>query len=247
IRLGDVDADVRRDAVAVATQADPTSRMTFVKSFGDELEVTLSQSLRTGDAQTWIVDYLPIPRVNLRLVSQDDSLRSYEMRHDVVFGVAPTAVRGDRPAREERSVSAVTIEGMLAVPEAELRRALRLTPGDTFDSALWQIDRDRLEGMLERAGHLEARVTSRTVESAGSVALTYHVESGPRTTLEVSGDAVGSSVTDAITQAWAESISDDVLRDEVRDLVARELAREGYLQAQVDVSMRSTEGEKTLA
>ena len=60
IRLGG--PETRRcaqDPIAVATELDPTTRLTFGKSLGPDVDVTFSQSLRDGDAQTWIVDYLP--------------------------------------------------------------------------------------------------------------------------------------------------------------------------------------------
>ena len=60
IRLGGPETTtLREDPIAVATQVDPTTRLTFGKSIGPDLEVTYSQSLRDSDAQTWIVEYLP--------------------------------------------------------------------------------------------------------------------------------------------------------------------------------------------
>jgi outer membrane protein assembly factor BamA len=246
VRFGNV-TDVRRDTAAIATAEDPTSRMTFVKSFGDQLEVTLSQSLREGDEQTWIVDYLPIPRLDLRFISDDETLRSYEMRHDVTFGAPPAAARESRATRRALPVSDVVLEGTLAVPESVLRRELRLTAGDTFDPSAWQTDRERLEQILERAGYFEARVASSTAEREDGVAISYRVASGPRTTVRVSGDPLRSSASEAITSAWAQSISDDLLRDEVREIVLLDLAREGYLQADAMVSIAASGDEKTLS
>src|SRR6185369_17540591 len=79
LRLGGVDNDsaVNIDPAAVATEVDPTTRLTFGKRLGSNVDLTFSQSLRDGDAQTWIVDYVPAPRVELRVVSNDDDLRSY--------------------------------------------------------------------------------------------------------------------------------------------------------------------------
>ena len=63
IRLGGPETtSLREDPVAVAAQVDPTTRLTFGKSIGPDLELTFSQSLRDGDAQTWIVEYLPSAR-----------------------------------------------------------------------------------------------------------------------------------------------------------------------------------------
>ena len=90
IRLGGPETTtLREDPIAVAAELDPTTRLTFGKSIGPDLELTFSQSLRDGDAQTWIVDYLPARGLELRLVSDDEDLRSYGFRHDVAFGGPP--------------------------------------------------------------------------------------------------------------------------------------------------------------
>src|SRR5262249_57896078 len=86
LRLGGIEeASANADPTAVATVVDPTSRLTFGKNLGSNVDVTFSQSLRDSDAQTWIVEYLPTRRVDLRLVSDDEDLRSYGFRHDVSF------------------------------------------------------------------------------------------------------------------------------------------------------------------
>ena len=62
----------------------------------------VSQSLVESNAQTWILDYLPIRRLALRFVQDDDELRSYEFRHDVTFGAAPSAIRSGDVSRASR-------------------------------------------------------------------------------------------------------------------------------------------------
>ena len=91
-----------RDPADLASETDPTSRVTFGKSLGSKLDVTLSQSLVESSAQTWIVDYLPIRRLALRFVSDDDEFRSYAFSHDVTFGTAPAAIRSGDASREAR-------------------------------------------------------------------------------------------------------------------------------------------------
>src|SRR4030095_12858862 len=63
-----------RDPADLASETDPTSRVTFGKSFGSKVDVTLSQSLVESNAQTWILDYLPVRRIALRFVQDDEEL-----------------------------------------------------------------------------------------------------------------------------------------------------------------------------
>ena len=162
LRLGDVDnGAVRRDPAAVATEIDPTTRLTFGKTLGPDVDVTFSQSLRDGDAQTWIVEYLPTRALELRLVSDDSDLRSYGLRHDVVFGGPSRAIRPAAVPAEtnDARVATVRFSGEPVIPESRLRGVLRLGPGDRFDFADWQADGDRLEEMYRRERYLTARVT----------------------------------------------------------------------------------------
>ena len=88
LRVGGVETNPR-DPADLASETDPTSRVTFGKSLGSKVDVTLSQSLVESNEQTWIVDYLPVRRIALRFVQDDEELRSYEFRHDLTFGNAP--------------------------------------------------------------------------------------------------------------------------------------------------------------
>jgi outer membrane protein assembly factor BamA/autotransporter translocation and assembly factor TamB len=250
LRLGGVEGTaVRRDPTAVATELDPTTRLTFGKSLGTDVDVTFSQSLRDGDAQTWIVDYLPRRSLELRLVSDDDDLRSYGFRHDVSIGRA--ARREASEAVSERPdvmrVAAVNLSGDLALPEARVRGALELQPGDRFDFARWQADRDRVEALYRREGYLTVRVAARRMDATEGVALTYEIEAGPPTRLEATGLDLDASLRDQLDAAWAQSVFDDFLRDEASQIVRARLAAEGYYQPTIDVRIAEAGGVRTLA
>ncbi len=248
LRLGGVEGTaVRRDPTAVATELDPTTRLTFGKSLGSDVDVTFSQSLRDSDAQTWIVDYLPTRGLELRLVSDDDDLRSYGFRHDVSLGGVPRQARpntGDRPA--ELRVSSIDVSGDLVLPEARVRQALELQPGDRFDFARWLADRDRLEGLYRAQGHLAARVAARRMETTGGVVLTYEIAAGPQTRIEVTGIDVDGVLRAQLETAWAQSVFDDFVLDEAAHIIRARLARDGYLQPSIEARTVPGPGTKAL-
>src|SRR5258705_5483204 len=69
LRIGGVDESVTRlEPTAVATEGDPTSRLTFGKGLGSNVGVTVSHSPRDSTAPTWIVGYLPVRQVRLQVV-----------------------------------------------------------------------------------------------------------------------------------------------------------------------------------
>jgi outer membrane protein assembly factor BamA len=245
LRLGGTDESLlRRDPTLVATETDPTSRLTVGRRLG-RLEVTLSQSLREGDGQTWIVDYLAARRLNLRFVSRDNDLRAYEFRHEVTLGSVPSAAAGAPRDRVEERVVAVTFSGDLVLPEARLRDELDIEPGDLFDFAEWQRGRERLEVLYQAEGYREARITERRVEGGGGVSLTFDVAPGPPTSIAVAGYRLRDETLRALHEAWVQSIFDDFLIAEAEGVVRAALADDGFLQPTVTVSMANP-GEKVL-
>ncbi|HEU4687877.1 MAG TPA: translocation/assembly module TamB domain-containing protein, partial [Vicinamibacterales bacterium] len=237
-----------RDPADLASETDPTSRVTFGKSLGSKLDVTLSQSLNQSSAQTWIVDYLPIRRLALRFVSDDDDLRSYEFRHDVTFGTAPAAIRSGDASREVRPprVGVVRLIGNLGFPEPEVRRQIELKDGDRFDFIDWQEDRDRLERFYQSRQHLAARITTGREESAEQVDLTYTIEAGPETHIRVTGATLPRSVLEEIETAWAHSVFDGFLVEEAETIVRGELARQAAYQPVLEVRVEGDTSVRTL-
>jgi outer membrane protein assembly factor BamA len=247
LRLGGVEGSgLRRDPTAVATAVDPTSRLTFGKTLGNNVDVTYSQSLRDADRQTWIVDYGPLPKVGLRLVSRDDTLRSYEFTHDVSLGGSQAAARAPVRDRAGPRVSAVVFSGDVGLLEARLRAAVKVEPGDRFDFSEWQRDRERLEQLLHRDGRLEARVIARRNAGDGQVAedredgvvvLSYDIDAGPSTAIRIEGYELSAAARAQIEAAWSESVYDGFLQEEAEAIVRAALADEGYLRPQISSAM----------
>jgi len=237
-----------RDPADLATETDPTSRVTFGKSFGSKVDVTLSQSLVESNEQTWILDYLPLRQVALRFVQNDEELRSYEFRHDLAFGGPPRAVRSANTSRdlEQPRVSSIRIAGDARFPEEQLRERLRLKQGDRFDFIKWQDDRDRLERFYHERQHLAARVTTQREDAADSVELAYMVDAGPETRIQVSGMSLPRSGLQEIETAWTQSVFDGFLIEEVEGIVRRELANQATHQPKVEVKVEGDESRRTL-
>ena len=249
LRIGGVQTSgTLGDSEVFTADLDPTSRLTFGKGFGSNLDVTFSQSLRDGDAQTWIVDYLLSRQIELRLVSNDDDLMSYGFRHDMSFGGTRRATSGPlAPRREDPRVTSVMLAGDLIVPDARLREVLSLVEGDRFDFTEWQRDRDRVEAFYHAQNYLTARVTATRMDTDGGIALTYSVMPGSRTEIVIQGTELPAAVMAELRRAWAESVFENFLVDEATDIVRRALAREGYLQAEVSARFTEADGTQTLA
>jgi len=247
VRFGAAETNVR-DPADLASETDPTSRVTFGKSIGRKVDVTLSQSLVESNEQTWIVDYLPVRRIALRFVQDDQELRSYEFRHDLTFGNAPNAIRSGDVSREVKPprVSAIHVMGDLRFPEMQVRDVLRLHTGDRFDFIDWQEDRDRVERFYQRQQHWAARIATNRAESGAGVELTYTIDAGPETHVRVMGASLSKETLQEIQTAWTQSVFEGFLIEEAEGIVRRELAQQATYQPMLAVRVEGDESVRTL-
>ncbi len=235
----------------LATDTDPSARLTISKHLSREVELVFSQSLRdTGDI-TWIAMYRPVRQVELRGATLDDGSRSYEFRHELNLGGGSDAVaRGDpRASATTVRVTAVRVVGTPGFDEREVREQLRLDEGERFDFYRWQQDRDRLERFYHQRGFLEARISARRSETADAVTLEYDITRGPSATLAVEGHDLPANLVDRMKEAWASSVFDGFLLDDLESMARAYLVEDGYLRAEVDAAVVSEEdaAEKAIA
>jgi len=237
-------SDVRFDAGLIASETDPSSRLTFGKQVTREVELVFSQNLRDSGAFTWIVAYRPRHNLELRVVSLDNNDRIYDFRHDLVIGGAPAAVSAKRI--EPPRVGAIRFTGEALPDGGPLKDELKLTEGDRFDFFRWQQDRERLERYWRDREYLQARVVAtRSTDASGAaprVDIDYEVRRGPKTTVEIAGAPDPSAVRKAVEAVWSGSAFDAFLRDEATAAARGVLVDEGYLRATVTASLDARSG-----
>ena len=236
--------DVRFDAGLVATETDPSSRLTFGKQVTRTVEVVFSQSLKDSGKLTWIIGYRPKPSIELRFVSQDNESRIYDFRHDVTIGDVDGARRRSRG--RSRGLRRCDSPARRACPRMALRDRLRLTEGKVFDFYRWQQDRDRLEGALRQDGHFEARVSARR---SGSQADAARPSISPTTSTEVHGRSStsrASRTSERFAASWSVSgprrSSTAFSLEEARNAVRAAMIRDGYVRATVTTAIDRKNG-----
>jgi len=234
--------DVRFDAGLVATETDPSSRLTFGKQVTRQVEVVFSQSLKDSGHLTWIVGYRPRSNIELRMVSQDNQGRIYDFRHDVTIGGVRTRAAASLAAPR---VASVRIAGTPDGPDdAALRSRLKVTEGKAFDFFRWQQDRDRIEEWLRQDNHFEARVSARrsAAEKGAAVALTYDVDRGPKTIVDLTGIPEDGSLRREIERIWSQAIFDAFLLEQAEKAARAAMVRDGYVGATVTTSVTQPDG-----
>ncbi|HVB37046.1 MAG TPA: translocation/assembly module TamB domain-containing protein, partial [Vicinamibacterales bacterium] len=239
--------NVSFDPGLIATETDPSSRLTFGKNVTKDLQIIFSQSLAQSGGLSWIVSWMPKRTLDLRVTSLDNGTRRYDFMQELnLFGPAAAGVNAGETSAPGR-VAEIRFAGVPGVPRATLLGRLKLEAGDTFDFFRWQDDRDRLEAYYRKQGYWEASVQTQrsdvTVPAGASsspapgVALTYTIEPGPRTTLQVDGYALPADVRKQMEQAWSRSVFDQFLLGDLQAIGRSYLAGRGYLRATVDATV----------
>lgn len=232
---------VRQDPGLIAEDIDPSTRLTLSKRLRANVEVVLSQDLRSSGGLSAVVNYRPLRSVELRAISRDNSDRAVTIRHEISFGGARVA---PPTRRQPPVVAAVRVDGA-GGDEAALRDQLRVSPGDAFDFGHWQDDVDRLERWYHERGRLEARVrASRVTAADGRVELLYRVAPGPLTELRVTGTALPDRLRRQLEAAWSDSVFDRFLVEEVQRHVALDMVRRNLIGAVVEASVAEASAER---
>jgi outer membrane protein insertion porin family len=227
VRIGAADLELVSKDVSTA------QHLTVLKSLGSSFDLIFSDNLEDGSV-TWVLVWKPTAVNEIRASSVEDGTRSLEFRRTVVFGPgAPAGTANARRAAAAQSrtiVDAVRITGAPGFTEPELSQKLELGPGARFNVRQWIEDRHRLENFYLERGYQRVRIAStrsRTTDPS-HVSLTYNIERGPKTIIEVTGDRLPADVLDAMYDAWRGLPVADVVRTEFERIARQGLARRGY-------------------
>jgi outer membrane protein insertion porin family len=177
--------------------------------------------------------YRPTRAIDLQFTTGDDNDRSYQFRHERLFGgTRPDATRERTVRPPQPRIDAIRIAVPPDEDEQRLRRLTGLEVGERFDFYEWQEGRDRLL----------RRVRARRGEdgSVEATTLQYDIERGPRTTIEVEGAALGGDLIEQMREAWSEAVFDGFLLEDLEVLARRDLLERGYAQAEVETMVTAS-------
>jgi outer membrane protein assembly factor BamA/autotransporter translocation and assembly factor TamB len=238
--------EVSFDPSLVASETNPSTRLTFGRDVTSTLRLIFSQSLTDSGGLAWIVSYMPRRTIDLRAMYLDGGIRRYDFMQELTSAGSPLSqIRGTRtpPLR----VGAIDFHGDATASRATLLSKLRVGVGDPFNFFRWQNDRDRLLAFFHEEGHAEAHVRAERSTEPGDVTLTYTIHPGPQTLLTIEGARLPSTVRGQMEDAWERSVFDGFLLDDMRSMARAYLAGEGYLQANVTATVvRATDTVKEI-
>ena len=242
VRIGAADLELVSKDVSTA------QHLTVLKSLGSSFDLIFSDNLEDGSV-TWVLVWKPTPVNEIRASSVEDGTRSLEFRRTVVFGpgspVRTATARQEDAAQSRTIVEAVRITGAPGFTEEEVAHELELEAGDRFNVRRWIEDRHQLERFYRERGYRRVRIASTRNVTAdrARVSLTYDIERGPRTIIEVKGDQLPDEVLDAMYDAWQGLPIADVVRTEFERIARRGLARRGYYRPALQLEFSAETSE----
>ena len=236
IQRGFDNDEFRADPGLIATETDPSARLTLSKRVRPEVEIILSQSLRESGGLSAVVSYKPRRNVELRAVSRDNLDRYFAIRHELTFG---GAARADFAPQEQPEISAVTVSGDPRLPIAEVLEVAELDRGNPFNFHKWQSDIDKMREKYHDLGYYEVRIrgTRQINEAEKTIALDYAIEPGPIAELAIEGHPLEPGLQDDLHEAWRRAIFDRFLIEELESRIRRHLMEEDILGSQVKAAI----------
>jgi outer membrane protein assembly complex protein YaeT len=230
--------EFRADPGLIATETDPSTRLTLSKRVRPDVEIIFSQSLRESGGLSAVVSYKPRRNVELRAISRDNLDRAIALRHEITFGGPGTAETAAPPQPE---VTSVTISGDPRRPIDELLAKVSLDKGERFDFHTWQRDMDTLRELYHDQSYYEVRIrgTRAVSEDDKTVALDYRIEPGPLAELILEGHPLESEIQRDLHEAWRRAIFDRFLLEDIESRVRRHLMEEKIIGSAVTASVAS--------
>ena len=223
-------SDVRLEPNLIASETDPSARLTVGQDITDDLKLIFSTDLADSNDSMWIARYDVTRRFQTNAVRQPDNSYRLDFRHDVRFGGRPSPSRQPRE-RPRVTVVEVAPDGVLG--EAELRDRFGFEPGDEFD---YFAARDRVDGIeaeLQKRGRLESRVRVDREEDGDSVALNLRVDAGPVVRISYEGMQPPGGVDEEVRRQWNRGVFDSQRAGDAGEALREWLISERYLNAEV--------------
>lgn len=239
--------EFREDPTLIATETDPSTRLTLSKRLGPQVEVILSQSLSESGALSAIVSYKPVRNIEIRATSRDNIDASMSVRHEITFGGGGGGSGAGGAARPQPRITAVRIVGNPGRPLEDIRRQLDLKEGDRFDFYRWQRDIDAIREWYLENGYYEARVRGTRAESEDqtTVEIEYQIERGPMTRLVLVGHPLDEGLIRELRQVWARALFDQFLLEEIEARIRLHLLGDNWIGSTVEAAVTvSTPDEK---
>ncbi len=237
---------VRLEPNLIAAEADPSARLTVGQDITRNLELIYSMDLINSSDQIYVAEYDITKRFTTRGTRQSDGSLRMDFRHDLRFGGIPEPRRDSQ--RLERRVGSLTFDGDTLLPEADLRKKLKVEQGDRYDFFKVRKGVDRIGDVYRKRGLLESRVRllrgGQAAGQAGVVDLNLSIFGGPKVDFVFEGIGVPGKIEKRVEEVWASGVFDSQRLEDSREVLVEWLVDRKYLQPKIEYRVDSSPESK---
>jgi len=223
-------SEVRLEPNLIASETDPSARLTVGQDITDEFRLIYSTDLVDSNDQVWVARYDLSRRFQTNAVRQADSSYRLDFRHDVRFGGRPAP---RREVRERPRVASVNVAAN-GLNEAELRDRFGFKAGDQFDYFAARRRIEKIERDLQERGRLQSRVGLDREMDGDALVLNLQVDAGPTVDIEYQGAQPPARVDRKVREQWNRGVFDSQRAGDARNSLREWLISERYLTAAVE-------------
>jgi len=238
-------SEVRIEPTLIASEADPTARLTVGQELTDDLKLVYSTNLTDSNDQIWVAEYDVTRRFQTRAVRQEDNSYRLDFKHDVRFG-------GERDPRKEArirpKVEDVSLAGTEGVDEMQLREKFGIKAGDSYDFFKIRRGVQHVEQWLMDQGYLQAKVRLERHVEGDQAHLALRVTRGPKVEIRFTGTMPPSKVQDEVKEQWHRGVFDKQRGDAGVSRIREWLLGEKFLQgkAEFEIEGGSSDGPRVV-
>ncbi len=240
-------SQVRIEPSLIASESDPSARLTVGQDLSSDLELIYSMNLTDSSDQIYIAEYDLTDRFTGRVlhhtgsetIEADPRQNSYrlEFTHQLLFGGSGETGGHDKSERKQPEIRKVTFSGTPVLPVSMLEDKFDVETGQEFDFFEVRKGLDRLREYYLEQGRLEARVRLQRQEEAQTIDLNVEVAAGPQVSFAFQGAPVPEDVQERVREAWSEGFFDSQRIDDSRSAIRAHFVEQNYLQAEVKPSV----------
>jgi outer membrane protein assembly complex protein YaeT len=228
-------SEVRIEPTLIASEADPTARLTVGQDLTTDLKLVYSTNLTDSNDQIWVAEYDVTRRFQTRAVRQEDNSYRLDFKHDVRFG-------GERDPRKEvrvrPKVEDVSVVGNDdGIDEMQLREKFGIKTGDSYDFFKIRRGVQHVEEWLMDQGYLQAKVRLERQVEGEQARLALRVTRGPKVEIHFTGAMPPSKVQDEVKTQWHRGVFDKQRGDAGISRIREWLLGEKFLQGKVEFNI----------
>jgi outer membrane protein assembly complex protein YaeT len=233
-------SQVRIEPSLIASETEPTARLTIGQDLRRNLHLIYSMNLRDSSDQIWIGQWEITRRFSTQTVRQNDNTYRFEFRHDLQFGIGRDA-REPSQLRVKKVVGRVAVTGGGPFTQEQILARLKASTGKEYDFFGVRKGIDRLLKAYAKQNMLEARVRLERQEMPGGIDLNLNIDSGPAVRFTYEGWDPPGGLRKRVEQSWREGLFNEQRSRNAVALIRQELISDGYLQAEVEATIGRTD------